>query len=699
MFKNKKQKLTITIITIFPLLLIFLGILSKNGIGVYNLFTLDPEYSYLFNSLNISRFSLKVFHVDHPGTPLQIFGALIIRIVHLFHSKEPLLVDVFKNPEFYLHSINISLLLINSIALFLLGYYAYRISKNIIICIFLQLTPFASNQVVWFFDRVNIEQMLIFTMILFVCLLFKYLHDYDIENKKIIDKYLLLFSVIVGFGIACKITFFPIFLIPFILMDGFKKKLFYTIFSISFFSFFIIPVIIYKHDYFIDWIRVLFFHSGQYGRGESNIIDTTNFIFNLKTIFNNELFFSIVFLLVIFSSIIYHIPFLKVKEKNDKYYKALLGIEIAMLLQIVIVAKHYSFHYLIPALMLTIIAFFVMLKIYSRKFNIRFINLAYIVIIFYIILFESKEVKREYSSNLKRKNTYLKTYNFILKNYNNKPTLVIPDYYVCPYKESAFKFGIYWGGDYFKDKYIEVLAKLYTNIYIYSGWNKMFNDWENAYSCTDLLKKYNNIILYSDDPEIENNIVLHELNSINEFFDIKIIKTFYNKETNESIYEISYSPKFNRKVVSIFCDAETLSDNKYSFIGTNNRIFSNGNTQSNEKFLSGKYSAKLTKDSPYGFTYIIGKLKSGDELFISVWRYKSNTDASLILSAKNTKKLYIAENKAIKTKNNWEEIIIDYKVPENLNNEEFEVYVWNMSNKVAYFDDLKIEKIQQNKNP
>ena len=45
----------------------------------YNLVSADPAYVYLFNGLSI-LFGVAPGHVDHPGTPLQLFVAFIILV-------------------------------------------------------------------------------------------------------------------------------------------------------------------------------------------------------------------------------------------------------------------------------------------------------------------------------------------------------------------------------------------------------------------------------------------------------------------------------------------------------------------------------------------------------------------------------------------------------------------------------------------
>src|SRR5262245_51688104 len=41
----------------------------------------DPDYAYLFNSLVVAQVR-SPGHIDHPGTTLQVFGALVLRARH-----------------------------------------------------------------------------------------------------------------------------------------------------------------------------------------------------------------------------------------------------------------------------------------------------------------------------------------------------------------------------------------------------------------------------------------------------------------------------------------------------------------------------------------------------------------------------------------------------------------------------------------
>ncbi|MFA4851740.1 MAG: hypothetical protein WC599_04400, partial [Bacteroidales bacterium] len=185
------QKITnLILLLLVPALYLYMGFFFHSEHAYYFMYSVDPEYCYLFNGLNISQFTLKVWHVDHPGTPIQILAALVIRIVHLFRGNGPLLNDVMRNSALYTNAINITMFSINSIALFFLGRVANKFSKSIIQSIFLQLIPFASFVVLTLVFRINPENMVILSFILMGILIIKYLQR-ESGTEKLINRYLL----------------------------------------------------------------------------------------------------------------------------------------------------------------------------------------------------------------------------------------------------------------------------------------------------------------------------------------------------------------------------------------------------------------------------------------------------------------------------------------------------------------------------
>ena len=150
----------VALFLILPALFFYLSLFFKNEMGFYHLFGTDAEYAYLFNGLNLCYFNFP-FHVQGPGTPLHIFAAIVITVVHLFRYNQPLIEDVMKNPDVYLTALHASLTAVTALLLFILGFATSRISKNIFAGLFLQLIPFSSWLIFDLMRRYMLENMII----------------------------------------------------------------------------------------------------------------------------------------------------------------------------------------------------------------------------------------------------------------------------------------------------------------------------------------------------------------------------------------------------------------------------------------------------------------------------------------------------------------------------------------------------------
>ena len=92
-------------LTILPVIFFFTVLWLREASGPYWLhFNLDPTYPYLFNSLNLLN-KIPPSHIDHPGTPVQLLGALILKITHLGSSIDQITEKILRDPEQYIQLI------------------------------------------------------------------------------------------------------------------------------------------------------------------------------------------------------------------------------------------------------------------------------------------------------------------------------------------------------------------------------------------------------------------------------------------------------------------------------------------------------------------------------------------------------------------------------------------------------------------
>ena len=110
------------LILFFPLFYLFVGIYFRLILDAPSLRSIDPDYVYFMTGLNMSEGVIKVYHIDHPGTPLQFLVAIVFRITHWLRGSATVYAeDVLRNPDLYLSVVNIAINIILAIALYSAG--------------------------------------------------------------------------------------------------------------------------------------------------------------------------------------------------------------------------------------------------------------------------------------------------------------------------------------------------------------------------------------------------------------------------------------------------------------------------------------------------------------------------------------------------------------------------------------------------
>lgn len=158
------------------------------------------------------------------------------------------------------------------------------------------------------------------------------------------------------------------------------------------------------------------------------------------------------------------------------------------------------------------------------------------------------------------------------------------------------------------------------------------------------------------------------------------------------VYKI-LSHKNNALSNAISCSAENVITNKNGKKFQHNYIiFGNGDTQSSEESNTGRFSSKVYKNSPYGFTYTIENINEGEIYTSEVWRLSNYHYGKL--AAQGSWGFY-RETKTVieKNKNNWELLQLKIIIPRGIKKGDIKYFVYNTNNEPAYFDDFKIMKL------
>ncbi|WP_454064883.1 hypothetical protein [Candidatus Nitrospira salsa] len=332
------------ILLIIPLCTAFIAVQVRNVTTPYFLLNYDPDYAYLFNSLNIIDF-LSPAYVDHPGTPVQLLGALVIKFIHPFESSIEIMKAVIQNPEIYLFSISNALIALNIIALFAAGVVFFQKTNRVELGILVQASPLLFPITVTSLGRVTPEPLLIFVSTILTCLIgFTMNSNQATDDPKLVKA----FGWIAGLGIATKLTFFPILFMPIALFRSISTLKLYVRYLIGGAFVFTSVFLLYPKIYysFLRWIFNLVMGSGIYGQGKRTVIAPQKYLSDLGEVVLAQPMYLIIIALTIFA---YLINFRGLRELH-KHSFLLLWLIVIHFLALGIVAKHpQSLRYLIPS--------------------------------------------------------------------------------------------------------------------------------------------------------------------------------------------------------------------------------------------------------------------------------------------------------------------------------------------------------------
>lgn len=495
--KKGKHVLAVSILMILPVIFIFYG-LNFNRTW----FSGDPEYAYLLNGINIASLEV-VGHTDNPGTTVQIYSAMILGVSHFLDAskKNALRHVVLKNPDHYVELERKVSVIINGATIFMLGIVSFFFLKNIWFSLILQITPFlSSNLLEHAWTKVSPEPALVFTIAVFIMVLLAFYCSAHRQNRF----YPWIFALICGFGLATKMTFLPLMIIPLILLEGRKQKRIYLSALIPSFIFFTIPAIP-QYPHMVKWFLKLSIHTGIYGQGDLGVISPLRYINDVGEILKNNIALTVGILI---SLALLFIPFIKGNFRNrtkmHTEMKFVTAVLTAQLFGILMVGKHYhSNHYLIPEISLSgLLMVFVILclgKFFIEKrvwiFNLLPAGILCVLITISLLnipyLVEADHGYRitneEYSLVMRRIEKeypgYVKTYYY--------PTSINP--------YSALRWGSVYSGQY----NLPALRALYPEVIFYDTRIHAFQLWKTELSVEELVCKYGSRILLIGGPMTE----------------------------------------------------------------------------------------------------------------------------------------------------------------------------------------------------
>lgn len=533
------KKSQMLLLFIFPIFYLIIGAYFRTLLGDLSLRSIDPDYVYFSNGLGVALGSFDTGNIFHPGSPLQYFVAVIFRITYLLRSPETTFVeDIFINPDLYLSTVSMSITGLITLLLFVAGLFVYRITNSILYGVLIQTTTFLP--IIWYdlIGRVTPEVFQAFPVILFSLIIIKYYW----ENKQkfsFIDIFWL--ALIFAFGLSTKVTFIPLVIIPLFIIDRWKKKVVFL--SLTFFFFLLISMsVLLKIEYFWNWIKNLFIHSGDYGAGESNIIDFELLKSNFNYFVNLESLYFKVVLLSFITLLAYLIIQRKKVEKRIVIYS--FATILSIFIHLILVCKHFAHRNFIPSLLLLPLVVFFTIEIIKKFGNNKFYSwiVQFILIAFLLITIEnqfnwvpvkSNALGIEYGA---RKETFY----FASTLDKNSIKIIASQSYGSPFKEYAIMYSTVWSERHLQEKYKSILNKIYPGNYQFFTFDSTMKYWGEKFNAKTIIESDKKVYLYLDrnDEEVYSRTINKLIEENGAPFEVKREMIYLNDYTEEIIYSL-----------------------------------------------------------------------------------------------------------------------------------------------------------------
>lgn len=534
---NRLQK---TLLIIIPLLYFIVGTYFRNLLGNLSLRSCDPEYIYFMSGLTLSDGDLKLGHIDNPGTPLQVFVALVFKLTYFFRSTPtPYIKDVLLNSDLYLSVVSLFIVNATTFLLLFAGNKVHKSTNSVFYALLVQTVPFLP--VIWYdlIGRVAPELMMPFPIVLLIVLII----SIYFKTEKTTVKELILFSLISALGLSIKLTYLPLWFIPFLIIDGWKKRISFIGISFIFFLIFAFPMTL-RFEIFLDWVKNLFTHSGQYGGGESNIIDFASLHTNLKELYGYEkryfyLFFSLI--AVLGSYLIYFR-----KRAERKISIIAIAVIITISLQIVMVGKHYAHRYFIPVLMLQPLLVFILAELIKKFYPEKITNLAVNIGIVLFFVWQGQFNKQWLPVKTEAMGTdiatRMPTWHVAQSLEKDSYKIIASQNYGCPFIEYTLMYSTVWASHKKQDEYKPILAGLYPYTYNFFTWDNSIRYWGEKFNSEKAASSGKKIYLYLErnEEELYKRTISKLQEESGTTFTVERELIYLNDKTSEIIYRLSF---------------------------------------------------------------------------------------------------------------------------------------------------------------
>ena len=188
----------------------------------------DPSFHYLLNSLKIVELETPA-HVDNPGTPLQVVGAVVISAIHLFRDTDSVRFDVLQNPDLYLEAIHGTVTSLLAAVLLVAGLITLKATNSIRWALIIQCSLLIPPNTLPIAGRLMPEPLLMGVATLLCAAALAYLRPIRNGEPNRDIAFAVMFGALLGIGMATKVTFTALAAIPLVLLRGTRPRLVFVL--------------------------------------------------------------------------------------------------------------------------------------------------------------------------------------------------------------------------------------------------------------------------------------------------------------------------------------------------------------------------------------------------------------------------------------------------------------------------------------
>ena len=478
----------------------------------------DPSYFYLYNFLYILEGKSPLF-VDHPGTTLDILGALVIKIFFAPMPNTPWLLTNAAQAEAVLSLVWFFMIALYAATLMVLGFYAFKKSQDriftglvLLSCLWLVMVrSYFAEGVLSISANVNSDTMMMTAVNVMLLAILRFYFSLKPQSCS----HAISLGAVTAFAMATKFTALPFFVVAWCILVTWQQRILLVIVAAGGFVLLTCPIW-GSYPQMISWLSVLILYRGLHGSGGQGF-DGVKFLGNFWWVIKNYWFFVAGWF---WAGGIAG----KANPSIDSKIRWILGgFALGGLTQVIIVAKQPSYQYMAPMIGVSSLVLAFLFKAYPdwwRK------GLKHVVIITLVVSLGMMAVTMgQVYENTRKTQGMLDT---IARDY--------AQCWVCPFYRSSlqgFAF-VFWNKMLQSEKYSSILGKIYPGIVYYDLFDKDFKDSTQQIVPWWVLKQQRSkVLLYGSDLDVK-------------YFEPHLtVKKIYTNGGPEALYEVT-SQRSNR---------------------------------------------------------------------------------------------------------------------------------------------------------